>query len=76
MTSVMNDEINEFYKKYGPSPLLKFIPLFKSGKNIEEIREALSKETEIPPDWIPQDMDDGLQQILGCGKYAKENING
>lgn len=36
------------------------------------IKKALEKETEIPPDWIPQDMDDNLQKLLGCGKYAKD----
>ena len=60
-------------EEYGPSPLLKFVtPFIENNKGIEEIRKALEKETDIPKEYIPQDMDDRLQQILGCGKYAKE----
>ena len=60
-------------EEYGPSPLLKFVvPFIENNKGIEEIKKALEKETDIPKEYIPQDMDDRLQQILGCGKYAKE----
>jgi len=54
-------------EEYGPSPLLKFVvPFIENNKGIEEIKKALEKETDIPKEYIPQDMDDGLQQILGC----------
>ncbi len=38
----------------------------------KSLKDALEKETDIPDNYMPQNMDDGLQQILGCGKYAKE----
>ncbi len=38
----------------------------------EDIRKALEKETDIPKEYIPQDMNDNLQKLLGCGKYGKE----
>ena len=66
-----DDEMEKFYKKYGPSPLLRFVaPFIENNEGIEEIRKALEKETDISDDYIPQDMNDRLQQILGCGKYA------
>ena len=63
MDKKLNDEIEEFYKEFGPSPLLEFVK-FNNGSNYDALREALEKETEIPPEYIPQDMNDNLQQIL------------
>ncbi len=64
---------NEKRKEYGPSPLLKFVSAFDKKNNlIKEVKITLERETDIPKNYIPQDMDDELQQILGCGKYAKE----
>ena len=59
--------MNEFITLMELNSDSKFDNLRKS------INEALEKEAHyIPEHYIPQNMDDGLQQILGCGKYAKE----
>ena len=65
-------------EEYGPSPLLKFIEVYKKGYSqgakdcLEAVKKALLKKSEIPLECTPQDMNDGLQRLLMCGKY--ENV--
>ena len=55
---------------------IREIKFTKEAESIMRLtNETLQKESKIPSDYIPVDMDDDLQRLLGCGKYEVGKAN-